>query len=41
MVEIYKKYWVVVNQLGTISMSNQDRERLHFLEEQLGLIKVD
>ena len=35
MVTIYQKYFKVVEQLGTISMSAQDKERLEFLKEEL------
>jgi hypothetical protein len=35
MVAIYKKYFRVVEQMGTLSMSPQDRQRLQELETQL------
>ncbi|MDD2730936.1 MAG: hypothetical protein PHW33_02305 [Candidatus Portnoybacteria bacterium] len=35
MVAIYKKYFKVVEQLGTLSMSPQDKQRLQELETQL------
>ncbi len=36
MVAIYKKYFKVVEQMGTLTMSPQDRKRLQELETQLG-----
>lgn len=35
MVAIYQKYFKVVEQLGSISMSPQDKTRLEELEKQL------
>jgi len=35
MVAIYKKYFNVVEQLGTLRMSPQDKQRLQELETQL------
>ena len=35
MVAIYKKYFKVVEKMGTLTMSPQDSERLNFLEKQL------
>jgi len=35
MVVIYQKYFKVVEELGTITMSPQDKERLEFLEKAL------
>ena len=35
MVAIYKKYFKVVETMGTLTMSPQDRERLTELEKQL------
>ena len=35
MVAIYKKYFKVVEQMGTLVMSPQDRERLAILEQSL------
>jgi len=35
MVAIYKKYFKVVETMGTLTMSPQDKERLTELEKQL------
>jgi hypothetical protein len=35
MVAIYKKYFKVVEQMGTLTMSPQDKQRLQELETQL------
>ncbi len=35
MVAIYKKYFKVVETMGTLTMSPQDRQRLQELETQL------
>ena len=35
MVAIYQKYFKVVEELGAISMSPQDKARLEFLEKEL------
>ena len=35
MVGIYQKYFKVIEQLGTLSMSPQDKTRLEFLEKEL------
>ena len=34
-VVIYRKYFRVVEQLGSITMSPQDKSRLEFLEKEL------
>ena len=36
MLTIYKKYFVVVEKLGTLTMSSEDTARLVELEEKLG-----
>lgn len=35
MVTIYQKYFKVVEELGTITMSPQDAERLEYLQKEL------
>lgn len=35
MVTIYQKYFKVIEELGAITMSPQDKERLEFLEKEL------
>ena len=35
MVTIYQKYFKVIEELGAISMSPQDKKRLEFLEKEL------
>ena len=35
MVVIYKKYFEVIEQLGAITMSPQDKDRLEFLDKEL------
>ena len=35
MVAIYKKYFKVIEELGSITMSPQDKSRLEFLEKEL------
>ena len=38
-ISIYKKYWKVVNEMGTISMSPKDEQRLKELEKELESIR--
>jgi len=38
MVRIYKKYFKVIESIGTISMSTQDKERLSYLEAELNKV---
>jgi len=35
MVSIYKKYFKIIEQIGTLEMSPADKQRLEELEEQL------